>query len=116
MDKFENIISQYRMVYDHHTHTIWSHGKGTIEDNVREAAVKGLKSIAITDHGPGHLTYGIKMNKLPQMRAEIAALKEKYPSVEVLLGVEANTLRRKPYLDVSPEEGKQFDIQYFLYR
>ncbi|MBQ4649358.1 MAG: PHP domain-containing protein [Firmicutes bacterium] len=110
MDKFEKIISQYRMIYDHHTHTVWSHGKGTIEDNVREASIRGLRSIAITDHGPGHLTYGIKMNKLGEMRAEIAALKEKYPSVEVLLGVEANTIRRKPYLDVSPEEGKQFDI------
>jgi len=110
LDKFDNIISQYRMVYDHHTHTVYSHGKGTIEDNVRVAALKGLKSIAITDHGPGHLTYGIKMNQLGRMRAEIGALKEKYPSVEVLLGVEANTIRRRPYLDVSPEEGKQFDI------
>lgn len=110
MDKFENIISQYRMVYDHHTHTVYSHGKGTIEDNVREAAIKGLKSIAITDHGPGHLTYGITRKEIPQMRADIDALREKYPSVKVLLGVEANTIRRKPYLDITPEEGKAFDI------
>ena len=64
-------IAKYRMVYDHHTHTIYSHGKGTIEDNVKAAIAKGLESVAITDHGPGHLTYGIDRNKLPQMRAEI---------------------------------------------
>ena len=110
MDKFDDIISKYRMVYDHHTHTVYSHGKGTIEDNVRVAALKGLTSIAITDHGPGHLTYGIKMKQLDQMRADIKALEEKYPSVKVLLGVEANTIRRKPYLDVTPEEGRRFDI------
>lgn len=110
MDKFEKIIAQYRMVYDHHTHTVWSHGKGTIEDNVREAALKGLESVAITDHGPGHLTYGLKMRNLDKMRAEIKALEAKYPSVKVLLGVEANTIRRKPYLDITPKEGRKFDI------
>ena len=96
------------MIYDHHTHTVYSHGKGTIEDNVRVASEKGLSSIAITDHGPGHLTYGIKMEKLPEMRAEIDRLKSVYPDIEVLLGVEANTLRVPPYLDV--EDTDLFDI------
>ena len=107
MDK---IISKYRMVFDHHTHTVYSHGKGTIEDNVREAVAKGLESIAITDHEPGHLTYGIDRNKLPQMRAEIDELQLKYPQIKILLGVEANTLRVEPFLDVAPEERKDYDI------
>ena len=107
MDK---IITKYRMVFDHHTHTIYSHGKGTIEDNVKEAVAKGLESIAITDHGPGHLTYGIDRNKLPQMRAEIEELQLKYPQIKILLGVEANTLRVEPFLDVAPEERKDYDI------
>ena len=46
----------YIMRWDHHTHTIYSHGKGKVIDNVREALSKGLDSIAISDHGPGHLT------------------------------------------------------------
>lgn len=107
MDK---IISKYRMVFDHHTHTVYSHGKGTIEDNVKEAVAKGLESIAITDHGPGHLTYGIDRNKLPQMRAEIHELQLRYPQIKILLGVEANTLRVEPFLDVTPEERKDYDI------
>ena len=107
MDK---IISKYRMVFDHHTHTIYSHGKGTIEDNVKEAVAKGLESIAITDHGPGHLTYGLDRNKLPQMRAEIDELQVKYSQIKILLGVEANTLRVEPFLDVAPDERKDYDI------
>ena len=106
----DNIISKYRMVFDHHTHTIYSHGKGTIEDNVKEAVAKGLESVAITDHGPGHLTYGIDKNKLPQMRAEIDQLQLKYPQIKILLGVEANTLRVEPFLDVAPEERPDYDI------
>lgn len=106
----DNIISKYRMVFDHHTHTIYSHGKGTIEDNVKEAVAKGLESVAITDHGPGHLTYGIDRNKLPQMRAEIDQLQLKYPQIKILLGVEANTLRVEPFLDVAPEERPDYDI------
>ena len=108
MKKYEETVNKYRMIYDHHTHTVYSHGKGTIEDNVRVASEKGLSSIAITDHGPGHLTNGIKMEKLPEMRAEIDRLKSVYPDIEVLLGVEANTLRVPPYLDV--EDTDLFDI------
>ena len=34
-------------------------GKEAIEDNVREAFNQGLEFVAISDHGPGHLFYGI---------------------------------------------------------
>ena len=110
MDNFDKIISQYRMIYDHHTHTTFSHGKGSIEDNVKVAVSKGLKSIAITDHGPGHLTYGIDRNKIKVMRAEIERLKLAYPQIEILLGVEANTVRVAPYIDLTEEDKKDLDI------
>ena len=110
MDNLEKIVSQYRMIYDHHTHTTFSHGKGSIEDNVKVAVEKGLKSIAITDHGPGHLTYGIDRNKIKVMRDEIERLKLVYPQIEILLGVEANTLRVAPYIDLTEEEKKDLDI------
>ncbi|MCI8348497.1 MAG: PHP domain-containing protein [Firmicutes bacterium] len=110
MDNFESLIKNYKMIFDHHTHTVYSHGKGSIEDNVKVAVSKGLKSIAITDHGPGHMTYGLKMSKVPEMRAEMDRLKSIYSDIDILLGVEANTMRVSPFLDVDEDEKEQFDI------
>ena len=54
MDKnIESIVDRYELVYDLHTHTTYSHGKGSVEDNVREAFNKGLEYIAISDHEIG---------------------------------------------------------------
>ena len=105
-----SIIEQYRMVYDHHTHTTYSHGTGSILDNARIAHEKGLKSIAITDHGPGNFFYGMKMELIPKMREDIKAAREIYPDVKVFLGVEANTILKVPYLDVKPTEWDRLDI------
>ncbi len=81
---------KYIMTYDLHTHTTYSHGKGRIEDNVKEAYKKGLKGVAISDHGRDHHFYGIKGDDLKKMRTEIEELKPKYPEMEIYLSVEAN--------------------------
>ena len=101
--------NQYRLSYDLHTHTTFSHGKGSIEDNVRAGILKGLKMIGISDHGPGHITYGVKRSNLAVMRSEIERLKPLYPEIEILLGVEANIINPSGRLDVTEEELKQFD-------
>lgn len=101
---------EYKMIFDYHTHTVFSHGKGTIEDNVREAISKGLKGIAISDHGPGHLTYGVKRENLPVMRAEIESLKTKYPEIEILLSVEANIIYKNPFIDLKEEDKEHLDF------
>lgn len=99
----------FRMLYDYHTHTIFSHGSGTIEENVRVAMEKGLRGIAITDHGPGHLTYGIKKKNIALMRAEVERLKTVYPTIQILLGIEANIIDKGNNLDITKEEAKLFD-------
>jgi putative hydrolase len=105
------LSSKYRMIFDYHTHTPYSHGKGTIEENVREAVRKGLSEIAISDHGPGHLTYGVKREDFPKMRAEIDAVQEKYPGIKIWMSVEANTVvGTENGLDVTPEEFGMFDF------
>ena len=99
----------YRLLYDLHTHTTFSHGKGSIEENVKAAISKGLKTVGISDHGPGHVTYGIKRSDISVMRSEVERLKPIYPEIEILLGVEANIINPSGKLDVTEEEVKQFD-------
>ncbi len=108
----------YKMIFDYHTHSTYSHGltpwtphgKGTIEQNVRAAAAKGLTALALSDHGPGHVTFGIKLRDLPKIREEINGMKELLPQLEIYLSVEANIMDGKRSLDVSPEEARGFDF------
>ncbi len=95
---------------DYHTHTLYSHGKGTIEDNVLEARRKGLKEIAITDHGPGHYLYGVTEKNLVGMRKEVDRLNGKYQDIRVLLGVEANVISMDGKLDVDRNILSMLDI------
>lgn len=98
-----------RMIYDIHTHTTFSHGTGSIEDNVKAAIAKGLREIGIADHGPGHLTYGVKHKNFPVMREEIDRLQPLYPEIRISLGVEANIINPSGTLDLWAEEWAYFD-------
>lgn len=97
---------------DYHTHTIYSHGTGTIRDNVEEAYSKGLKEIAICDHGPGHFLYGVKKDKLYEMRAEVDKLNLEYnpKGLKILLGIEANIMSYDGDIDVDDEILEILDI------
>ena len=44
-------MAEFRLMADYHTHTYFSHGKGSIEGNVQAAIARGLKAVALTDHG-----------------------------------------------------------------
>lgn len=94
---------------DYHTHTIYSHGKGTIRENVEAAIKKGLKEIVISDHGPAHVFYGVRKNKLKKMREEIDKLKSEYPQIKIMLGIEANVVSCDGDLDVDSEDIKIID-------
>ena len=100
----------YKITADYHTHTIYSHGKGTIEDNVKEARAKGLKKIAIADHGFRHIGYGMEYNDIPKMRMEIDRLNEKYDDIQVLLGIEANLIGLDGRIDIPDKYMDSFDI------
>ena len=94
---------------DYHTHTIYSHGKGTIEDNVKVAISKNIKKIGISDHGYKHMTYGVKYDKIATMREEIDKLNEKYKEIEILLGMECNILDNKGNIDMDENISNMLD-------
>ncbi len=95
---------------DYHTHTVYSHGKGTIEENVLQAHKKGLKQIAVTDHGFGHIAYGVKRGKFAEMRKETDRLNAQYPDIKVLLGLECNLISSDGDIDLREGEEKLLDV------
>ena len=99
-----------RIIADYHTHTIYSHGKGTIRENVEAAIKRGLKAIGICDHGPGHYLYGVKREKIYQMRKEVDRLNREYKEIRILLGVEANIIGFDGTIDVDEEIIEMLDI------
>lgn len=99
-----------KIIADYHTHTIYSHGKGTILENVAEARRKGLKKIAIADHGPNHIGFGVKTKNFLKMRKEIDEINDKMEDIEVLMGIEANIVSIDGTIDVPIDQLDIFDI------
>jgi len=106
----ELTVDDFEMIYDLHTHTTYSHGSGSVEDNVRVAVKKNLEYIAISDHGPGHLFYGVNRNDFPNMKTDIERMNVKFPKMNVRMSIEANTVYDGNGLDVKPEEFDEFDF------
>ena len=97
---------------DYHTHTKYSrhgHGKGTILDNATVAMDKGLKQIAITDHGFNHKFFGVKRKDIPQVKEDILNAKD-VTGVDILLGVEANLISRQGDIDIIESDFEFLDI------
>lgn len=99
-----------KLFADYHTHTIYSHGTGTIMDNVAVARNKGLREIAITDHSFNHFSFGVKRENMKKMRWEIDEINEKYNDIKVLLGLECNIISRDGQIDLDDEAMKYMDI------
>ncbi|MBR3864396.1 MAG: PHP domain-containing protein [Clostridia bacterium] len=95
--------------FDFHTHTKYSHGKGTILENAVSAKEKGLKGIAITDHGFNHPFFGMRRKKVDKMKEE-CILAEKQTGVKVLLGVESNIIGLGGETDLKPSDYDKMDI------
>ncbi|MFP4016425.1 MAG: PHP domain-containing protein [Halanaerobiales bacterium] len=99
---------------DFHTHSQYSHGKGNLIGNIEVAVSKGLKKIAITDHGPrtwNIIKLGVKSAEiLLEIKDKIKGLQLNYPEIEILAGVEANIINSDGELDVPEDILSELDI------
>lgn len=95
--------------YDFHTHTVYSHGTGSIMENALVAKNKGIKLIGITDHGFNHPCYRVKRKYLPQMKEECAGAYGQ-TGVNVLLGIEANIIGISGATDVKKSDYEYLDL------
>ena len=81
------------LVADYHTHTNYSHGTGTPEENVLAAIARGLPTVAISEHGPKHAFFGVRYPALLRLRKEIDRLQDVYGDrINIQMGLEANLL------------------------
>jgi DNA polymerase (family 10) len=89
---------------DLHTHTHWSaDGKNTLEEMVTAAAARGYEYYAVTDH-----SHYMREGKLARQLEEIDALRDRYPKLRILTGVEAN-IRSNGEVDVPEDELARLD-------
>lgn len=96
-----------KILSDNHTHTIYSknnHAKGTIRENTVAAIKKNLIELNISDHGPGHIFYGIKRENFKKAREEVDEVNREFPEIKVTLGVEANVISYNGKIDLRKEE------------
>ena len=95
--------------FDFHTHTKYSHGKGTVLQNALVAKEKSIKGIAITDHGFSHPVFGMRRRKLAQMKADCKNAQAQ-TGVICLLGIESNILGVSGKTDVKVEDYDKLDV------
>ena len=84
-----------------HTHSTFSDGKSTMEEQVLSAIEKGFASVGFSDHSytAFDLSYCMKLEQVPAYRQTILDLAEKYADrIEILMGLELDG-----YSDI-PEE------------
>jgi putative hydrolase len=117
----------FKIIADYHTHTniakgniplfnifFGEHAKGSIESNVKAGIKRGLREIAITDHGYKHITFGMKLNQYEESRKLIDDLNKssllKENDFKILLGVECNIITKKGDIDIKDEIIDYLDI------
>ena len=89
---------------DLHTHTHWSaDGKATLEEMAAAAAARGYEYYAITDH-----SHYLREGRLAAQLDEIEKLREQFPKLRILAGVEAN-IRSNGEVDVPEAELARLD-------
>lgn len=94
---------------DYHTHTIYSHGKGTVLQNALSAKEKGLKEIGITDHGFSHPAFGLTKSKLADLGKDCVEA-QSITGVKVYRGIESNILGVDGTVDLKQKFYDSFDI------
>lgn len=96
LEAFEHpvsLIDEKDIQGDLHMHTTWSDGAQTIEEMVQFARKKGYRYLAITDHSKFlRVANGLNEDRLREQRLEIERIRNKYPDIEVLCGVEMDIL------------------------
>lgn len=94
--------------HDFHTHSDYSDGRTEPLRMVESATKRGLKALAITDHGPS-IGVGIEEGRMMEIKREIEFLKND-AEIPVLFGIESNILDSEANLDIPPGLKEELDF------
>ncbi len=95
---------------DLHCHTLWSDGARSIAEMAAEAVALGHDYLAITDHsGSLNIANGLDEQRIAEQAKEIAAVREQFPDLLLLHGIEADILADGT-VDLDPECTAALDL------
>jgi putative hydrolase len=92
---------------DYHMHTYFSDGGGSVIEMAAQAKERGLREIAITDHGFSKVKGGLKRKDFDRYISEIESARSELP---ILIGVEANITSTRGGIDIKKGDRDKFDI------
>ncbi len=78
-------------------HTTYSDGRDTLAAMVEGCHALGYEYIAITDHSAGAMAARtLGYDEIARQRDEIDSLRERFPGLTILHGIEVDIMRRRP--------------------
>ncbi len=96
---------------DYHMHSKYSDGRATVSEMVNSARLKGLRSVAITDHGPNNVGTGVeKAATFLDIKKELARLNDEYSDINIFCGCEADITGLNGEIDVPREIYQELDV------
>lgn len=103
-------FDDFKVYGDYHTHTKYSDGFTTVEENLIAATKNGLSSIGFSDHGFGNPNFAsLTREKAKKQKEEIDALRDKYPHLKIYQAIEADLVSVDGDLDMNEEDYELFD-------
>ncbi len=98
-----------QLTADYHTHTPYSHGKGTVLENTVRAKELGFREIGITDHGFSHIVFGVRRKQIGNLIRDCKEAEEK-TGLRVYAGMENNIRGISGKCDFTEADYRNFDL------
>lgn len=97
---------------DYHTHTTASDGISSLEDNIKEAIAKGLKELAVTEHGFANpKRFAMTDKKFAQQRIKVENLQKEYgQTITLYHGIEADLIGEDGTVDLNEAQIEQMEV------
>ena len=91
--RLPDLVSREHIRGDLHMHSTYSDGRDTLATIVQAAAALGYEYVAITDHSErAGASRTVTLETLERQREEIARLRERFPSLAILHGIEVDIM------------------------